>query len=210
MSGKGLFLDLDGTLANSLPALKEVYFSFLTSLGAKGSEEEFQRLNGPPLVQIVEALRGSHNLLGDPAKMIDLYLALTRQAHEKARPAEGAREILEHARRKRWKVAVVTSAPRSSALAWLARHSLSEKVDDVVGGDEVIRGKPDPAPYALALLRVNCEVAASLAVEDSPIGAHSAIAAGLSTCALAVSCDKSEWPPDVTFIKALSNLMEIL
>ena len=48
MSGKGLFIDLDGTLASSLTALKEVYFSFLTGLGAKGSEAEFQRLNGPP------------------------------------------------------------------------------------------------------------------------------------------------------------------
>ena len=37
----GLFLDLDGTLADSLTALKNVYHSFLASFGASGDEVEF-------------------------------------------------------------------------------------------------------------------------------------------------------------------------
>ena len=63
----GLFLDLDGTLADSLTALKNVYHSFLASYGASGDEVEFQRLNGPPLGEIIERLRMAHKLPGTPA-----------------------------------------------------------------------------------------------------------------------------------------------
>ena len=66
----GLFLDLDGTLADSLTALKNVYHSFLAAFGASGDEVEFQRLNGPPLGEIIERLRMTHKLPGTPADLL--------------------------------------------------------------------------------------------------------------------------------------------
>src|SRR5450755_4184406 len=143
LAGKGLFLDLDGTLADSLPALKAVYLSFLSGFGAKGGEAEFQRLNGPPLAKIIELLKQTHDLPGEQAELLELYSVMLRQAHESAQPAIGARELLQHARTFGWKVAVVTSSPRFSALKWLELGGLSDKVDVVVGGDEVVAGKPD-------------------------------------------------------------------
>jgi beta-phosphoglucomutase-like phosphatase (HAD superfamily) len=45
----GLFIDLDGTLADSLGVLRRVYFLFLREFDQEGSDAEFDRLNGPKI-----------------------------------------------------------------------------------------------------------------------------------------------------------------
>lgn len=207
---KGLFIDLDGTLADSLAALKEAYFSVLTKLGAQGSEAEFQRLNGPPLANIIEILQDTHRLPGDAAELMALYSHMIRKAHESAAPAYGAPLLLDRAQRKGWRVAVVTSSPRRSAEEWLTRNGLSKLVDVVVGGDEVTQGKPASEPYDLALALLHCIPSESLAVEDSRKGAISAVAAGLSTWVMADPSDRSGWPVEVNFIDHLTDLIEKL
>jgi HAD superfamily hydrolase (TIGR01509 family) len=210
LAGRGLFLDLDGTLADSLTALKGVYYSFLAGFGVSGDEAEFQRLNGPPLSKVVELLRTTHKLPDEPSDLLERYSVMLRKAHETARPAIGAQELLQHARACGWRIAVVTSSPRSSAQKWLDLGGLADKVDAVVGGDDVTAGKPAAEPYVTALSRLNCAAARSHAVEDSRIGARSAVAAGLKTWALAEPADRAGWPDRVVFIERLSDLLERL
>ncbi|MFO1109730.1 MAG: HAD-IA family hydrolase [Bradyrhizobium sp.] len=210
MDGRGLFLDLDGTLADSLTALKGVYRSFLSGFGATGDEAEFQRLNGPPLAKVVELLKVSHDLPGEPADLLEQYSVMLRQAHATARPAAGALELLNYARSRGWKTAIVTSSPRSSALKWLELGDLSGQIDTVVGGDDVTSGKPAAEPYMLALARLECSAVKSHAVEDSRIGARSAIAAGLNTFALSDPADRSGWPDGVVFVQRLGDVLERL
>lgn len=210
VTGRGLFLDLDGTLSDSLTALKGAYHSFLAGFSATGNEAEFQRLNGPPLAKIIELLKTAHNLPGEPRQLLEQYSIMIQEAHHSARPAIGAQELLQHARTCEWKVAVVTSSPRSSALKWLEFCGLSDKIDVVVGGDDVVTGKPAAEPYILALSRLGCSAALSHAVEDSRIGATSAIAAGLNTWALSDPDNRSGWPEGVIFIRCLADLKERL
>jgi HAD superfamily hydrolase (TIGR01509 family) len=207
---KGLFVDLDGTLADSVTALKGAYHSFLGGFGAAGTEVEFQGLNGPPLTRVVESLKEAHDLPGELRELTTLYSMMIREAHGTAPPLAGARVVLELARKRGWRIAVVTSSPHVAAREWVNRTQLFNQVDAVVGGDEVVRGKPAPDPYSLALARVNCKAAFSLAVEDSPIGALSAVCAGLPTCVLADPRDRSDWPAEVRFIDRLTDVMEFL
>ena len=58
----GLFLDLDGTLADSLGVMREIYERFLAEFGRAGSPEEFDRLNGPSLSDVLEILKRDHYL----------------------------------------------------------------------------------------------------------------------------------------------------
>jgi beta-phosphoglucomutase-like phosphatase (HAD superfamily) len=203
----GLFLDLDGTLADSLTALKNLSHSFLASFGASGDEVEFQRLNGPPLGEIIERLRMAHKLPGTPANLLQRYSAMVSQAHQSPRPAAGAYELLAHAGACGLKIALNTSSPKLSAQRWLAFGGLADKIDDVVGGDEVSAGKPAAEPYVRALSRLNCSAALSHAVEDSAIGAMSAVAAGLKTWALAPPNNRAGWPGQVVFIERLADLL---
>lgn len=207
---RGLFLDLDGTLADSLSVLRSVYEDFLRSFGKQASEDEFQRLNGPPLVQIIASLKETHSLNDDAAVLQALYLARMKDAYQNAPPVKGALEMVEKAHKLGWIVAVVTSAHKAPACDWLACNGLLEFMTDVVGGDEVVRGKPNPEPYALALVRSGCAPRLSLAVEDSRAGATAAIAAGLRTFVIAAANDRDGWPQDVHFLCNLSGMLEHL
>ncbi len=178
---RGLFLDLDGTLADTLGVLRQTYRDFLARFGAAGSEREFESLNGPPIPEIVARLKARHHLSGDAAELTTLYRSLMTEAHAAASPHDGAAALLSAARARGWVVAVVTSNPHAATRAWLARVGLADQVAVTVGGDEVARGKPDPEPYRLALARSRCAAAISLAIEDGMQGALAAIDAGIPT-----------------------------
>lgn len=51
----------------------------------------------------------------------------------------------------------------------------------VVTGDGVTRGKPHPEPYLTAAARLGVATSACIAIEDSPTGVRSAVAAGCVT-----------------------------
>jgi HAD superfamily hydrolase (TIGR01509 family) len=210
VTDRGVFIDLDGTLADSLTVLRGIYYAFLEKFGVKGNEAEFQSLNGPPLSQIVASLKNNHDLQDESECLISEYSAMVEEAQDTVPPTVGARIFLGRARQRRWRVAVVTSSPHAAARHWLERNHFSDQVDAIVGGDEVARGKPAPDPYRLAIARINCMPSRSLAVEDSRIGACSAVSAGLSTWVLAGSDDRSDWPAGVNFIECLTDMLETL
>jgi beta-phosphoglucomutase-like phosphatase (HAD superfamily) len=54
----------------------------------------------------------------------------------------------------------------------------------VVVGDDVANGKPHPEPYLLAARRLGVDPARCLAIEDSPTGVASALAAGCTVLAV--------------------------
>ena len=186
---RGLFLDLDGTLADTLPMLRRAYRDFLARFGASGSEREFESLNGPPIPEIVARLKTVHRLPGTAVELTARYRSLLDEAHRAAPPQDGAAELLTAARAHGWTAAVVTSNPHAATQAWLIRVGLADRVAVVVGGDDVARGKPDPEPYRLALARGGCEATTSLAIEDGVQGALAAMGAGLPTWRLGAGAE---------------------
>jgi beta-phosphoglucomutase-like phosphatase (HAD superfamily) len=56
--------------------------------------------------------------------------------------------------------------------------------DAVVTGDEVAHGKPHPEPYRAAARLLGVEPSDCVAIEDSPTGVRSAVAAGVPTIAV--------------------------
>lgn len=204
---RALLLDLDGTLADSLAPLKDVYRRFLGQFGVVGSEEEFQELNGPPLPKIITHLRRVHNLAPSEAELLALYRSLLRDIHNHVPPAEGALAVLQSARAQGWRIAVVTSSTHATAEQWLRQNGLHEWVEVIVGGDDVSRGKPDPEPYRLALQRLGADAAHSLAVEDSSMGVLAATDAGVPTLVINPSNVPSEhWLEGTRHIAAFSEV----
>jgi HAD superfamily hydrolase (TIGR01509 family) len=188
---RGLLLDLDGVLCDSLPALRFAYRRFLEEAGATPTDAEFESLNGPPLTEIVLRLKRARGLAGDPAQLLLRYRALVADAHASASPAEGAAEVLAQARRMGWRLAVVTSAPEASAAAWLQSQGLGGLIDALIHGEAVSRGKPDPEPYLTAAASIGCAPQRCLAVEDSEQGASAALAAGVRTLFLGAAVPQS-------------------
>lgn len=179
---KGLFLDLDGTLADSMPVMRQVYFEFMASLGRAGSDAEFDSVVGITLMQTVKELKARHGLAPEPLDLLRHYNSLVDRVYiTHAAPTPGARALLEAARAAGLYAAVVTSASRPVTTGWLAHHRLDALVAAVVAAEDVVLGKPAPEPYLKALALGGVAAGQGLAVEDSATGARAAMAAGIPT-----------------------------
>ena len=177
---KGIFFDLDGTLADNLDLMFVVYKQFLERFGRHATQEEFKSLNGPPLPEIIGLLMKRHSLAGPEEGLLETYNALLDELYVRARPAPGACHIIRKAKESGWVVAVVTSNSRCRTTTWLEYHQMAPFVDFVISGDDC-EGKPSPAPYIMAMEKGKCSAAQSVAVEDSFQGVQSALASGMKT-----------------------------
>jgi HAD superfamily hydrolase (TIGR01509 family) len=74
--------------------------------------------------------------------------------------------------------AVATSTRRSRAQRKLELAQLWRRIDALVGGDEIERGKPAPDIVLAAAARLGVDAAACIVVEDSEPGVEAALAAG--------------------------------
>lgn len=210
ISPRAVLLDLDGTLADSLSVMRLVYGQFLERFGASATDAEFDALNGPPLREVVLRLKAAHALPEALDSLFDIYYGLLDAAYAQVSPNPGAQIFLERAEARNCIVGVVTSNAAERTRAWLARVGISQLVDFVVGGEDVLRGKPDPEPYRLAAERTGCFFSEIVAVEDTYQGARSARDAGLRTFVLSPSSLLSQLPHGVERIDSLLNLSEQL
>jgi beta-phosphoglucomutase-like phosphatase (HAD superfamily) len=75
---------------------------------------------------------------------------------------------------------VATSTRRERAFAKLVDTALLARFRDIVGGDEVARGKPAPDIFLAAASRLRVPAAACVVLEDSDAGVLGAFAAGMT------------------------------
>ncbi len=206
-TAKGLFIDLDGTLADSIPVMLQVYHRFLEQHGRQGSDREFWSLCGPTLSSVVSSLRQSHSLSEPLGLLRRRYGQLVEKLHSEAPPKPGAEQLLGAAREANYAIAVVTSASHSLAERWLERQQLVALVDALIAAEMCPRAKPHPEPYLMALQQLACDAGTSLAVEDSPSGARAAVAAGLPTYVLgSPGKHPDSWPSTIEFVAGLTEL----
>jgi beta-phosphoglucomutase-like phosphatase (HAD superfamily) len=205
---RGIFFNLDNTLADSAGALRGAFDRFAALCGVAPSDEIFAEIDGVNVPMAAALLKRRWSL---PYTLDDLqrrYAPLIDAAFLDITPAPGAATTLETAFRNGWSVGVVTAVTGARSRAWLARTRLAAFVDIVVGGDQVVLGKPEPEPYRIALARSGCVRELSIAVEDSPVGARSALAAGIRCYAVAPEgAASAEWPEGVRLIGRLDELM---
>ena len=100
----------------------------------------------------------------------------------------GAAELLLAVRSAGIPTALVTSTGRR--LAEVALKTIgAENFDVVVCGDEVTKPKPDPEPYLTAATLLGVPISRCVAIEDSPSGTASALAAGAAVLAVPAELD---------------------
>jgi HAD superfamily hydrolase (TIGR01509 family) len=208
---RGLFVDFDGTLADTVPMLRKTYFNFLEGYGHTGSNEEFDSLMGPSLREIAGLLKDKYALQPTVDELVQHYRDLILEFYVQSAPMAGAPGVLQRAHEAGWVIAVVTSASERDVQEWLTHNSLDQFVAVVVGSESVSSSKPDPEPYLTALSRCACEPRQGVALEDTRTGATSAIAAGLSTFVIGPSpLNAGDWPGVKGFVNSFEQLAETI
>jgi beta-phosphoglucomutase len=188
---RAVAFDFNGTLSDDEPILLSVYQELFAERGRPLTEVEyFDTLAGRSEEAIIASWLGVRGATLDALveERVDRYLARCRAGET---VSAAVRDAVAYAAA-RVPVAVVSGAFRREIEPVLAGAELDGHVSVLVAADDVERGKPDPAGYALALERLG-GIAASEAVafEDTEVGVASAKAAGLRCIAVA-----GTHPPD--------------
>ncbi|MEU7790495.1 HAD family phosphatase [Amycolatopsis sp. NPDC049159] len=179
--------DMDGTLVDSEKLWDVALYETAEALGGKLSEEQRMTLVGSNMDDTAQYLL---EVVGRPvtpeaiASTGDQIRRRTAGLFDDALPwRPGAREALAAVKAAGLRSALVTSTERD--LTELALNTIGRGFFDVtVCGDEVDGlNKPHPRPYLKAAELLGVDPAWCVAVEDSPPGTASAVAAG---CAVLV------------------------
>lgn len=180
-SFEGVIFDMDGVLIDSEPLHFAVLAEVLGRVGHVYSRAENERFIGTTSAAMFSALIAQYRLPGTVRDYEQRYdealLQVLQQPHA---PAPGVAALLRRLRTLGRPVAVASSSRRLWVDATLRSLGLADAFAVMVTGDDVERGKPDPAIYLLAARRLGVAADRCVAIEDSPNGVQSARAAGMT------------------------------
>jgi beta-phosphoglucomutase-like phosphatase (HAD superfamily) len=171
--------DLDGVLVDSGVWHRAAWAALLDELGTEPSRPDYWRLTiGRPSEEAIPLLLGRTVPDGEAYRLArrkrDLYMRLSRQ---------GLRAVPR---------AVGTSASSWDVDNILAGVGLLRHFAVVVTADDVSFGKPDPEVYVLAARRLHADPAGCVVFEDSVVGIHAALAAGMRVIGVSTAYDEAE------------------
>ncbi|KWV32979.1 HAD family hydrolase [Micromonospora rifamycinica] len=180
-----MLFDMDGTLVDSEKLWDIALYELATAYGGTLTAAARRAMVG---TSMAASMRLLHDDLGQPerdprvsaewihARILELFRTGLRW-----RP--GALTLLRAVRAAGIPTALVTSSGR--ALVEVALDTLGRgSFDAVVCGDEVDSAKPHPEPYLTAARLLGVPIGRCVAIEDSPAGVASALAAGAAVLAV--------------------------
>jgi len=201
-----VLFDMDGTLVDS----EKVWDVGLTELagryGGVLSAVARAQMVGTSMAESMSIL---HDDLGQPWRDPDASVAWLEDRMRELFAAglvwrPGAAELLARLSAAGVPMALVTATRRhlvDVALETIGRSHFSA----VVAGDEVDETKPHPLPYLTAAALLGVDVRRCVAIEDSPTGVASALAAGAAVLAVPAEVDLSHLA-DVTLVASLADV----
>jgi phosphoglycolate phosphatase len=185
IAARGVLIDLDGTLLDTVPDLTSAVNAMRGQFGlpplaatqvaayvGKGADRLVHRA-------LTESLDGEVGA-GDFARAKRSFFEHYRRANGRAAVVyPGVREALALLRERGLSLACVTNKPREFTDALLNRAALSD-FDAVVTGDDTVEKKPHPAPLLRACALLDVAPSEAAMIGDSENDVLSARAAGCS------------------------------
>lgn len=193
---RALIWDVDGTLAETEAEGHRVAFN--AAFAEHGLDWHWDHARYGALLtvtggreRLLRDMRDRADAPADAAAREDLARRLhaSKNRHYAARVAApgiplraGVAELIAQAATRGWGQAIATTTSRDNVDALLRAHfgpAWQARFDAVVCGEDVVRKKPDPEVYRIALEQLRLSPAEALAIEDAPPGVAAACAAGI-------------------------------
>jgi len=170
---------MDGVIIDSHPSHRIAWRQFLHKLGKDVDDRTLDFvLDGRTRKEILLHFLGplTDEQLEEYGSRKD---ELLRNLGDKVQTIPGVVEFLDHLSRAGVRMALATSASKRRVCGTLQELGIAHYFETMVTGDEVLAGKPDPAIYRLAAVRMQEVPDRLLAVEDAVSGVKAARAAGM-------------------------------
>ncbi|MEV4668509.1 HAD family hydrolase [Microbacterium sp. LWO12-1.2] len=174
-----VLFDCDGTLVDSEPLCERAWRSVADDLGLPRTPDVSPA--GSSFEQRIGALRRHHPGLPPSADLYRAYWSrLSRLYRAELRPIVPVYDTAVRLRRSGVPVAVVSNSEQLRLEFTILCAAPRLSAEPLVGWSQGRRPKPAPDLYLLAADLLEVAPSRCLAVEDSPIGAEAALAAGMT------------------------------
>ena len=176
---RAVLVDLDGTLIDSEPGHQAAYQQFFTARGWDVDTETRRHFRGRRGSDVFATMPGPW-AGEDPDALVAEVLSYLDPEAAPPEPTPGAAEFVRTTHARGVPIALVTSANR----AW-AEYAVGELLGlrecfaTLVTWEDVVEGKPDPAPYLAGATALHVPPAEAMAIEDTVPGVESAAGAGI-------------------------------
>ncbi|MEM7756525.1 MAG: HAD family phosphatase [Cyanobacteria bacterium P01_A01_bin.40] len=181
MSLKAVFLDFSGVIIDDEAINQELIAEILLQENLRADSDEYTQYcrgrSDRACLKDILANRG--RILAD--EYLDKLLKTKAQGYrqkieqlsEIALPPH-LKDFLRELKAQNIAMGLVTGATRSEVEYLLEKLELAPYFDVIVAGDDLESSKPEPAPYLLAVQKLNLETSECLAIEDNPVGIEAA------------------------------------
>jgi beta-phosphoglucomutase len=224
---KALIFDMDGVLVDAMPFHYEAMKTAVKEItNIDLDKRTFYLLEGMPVEEMaleIFKLKGYHvdggskknnsreeSIIQISEEVAKRKKEIFREMNIIPKPYDGVRELISNDLRGCMK-AVVSGAAKQEVDTIIEQNFGKDNFDLVMNGDELEgKGKPDPAPFKVAIQRLNLNNNEALVVENAPLGIKSANDAGiysivtLNTSPLAIDDFKELISEDRIFKDTLS------
>ena len=178
---KAVIFDMDGLMFDSERATYEGYIEVCREYGCEMTLEFYKKMLGCPLPTarkfLTEEFQGKFPLDEGIGKV---HAYLDRRFRTLGVPKKkGLDEILEYVKQAGMKTTVATSSGRERVEEILRLAGVSDYFQELICGDEVERGKPNPDIFLKGCEKLGCMPQEAWVLEDSEAGIAAACAAGI-------------------------------
>src|SRR3954469_13206839 len=163
-NARALLLDLDGTIADTLPHVFNAYRHAVAPwVERPPTDAEVEATFGPAERECIAVMVPRADLDEAEARFHAYYEA---ELGRNVQLVQGIAEVIDHARSLGWRVGVFTGKGRRSAQFTLVELGLWDRVEHLVSSDDVARPKPDSEGVFQAAERLGVPVARILMAGD--------------------------------------------
>ena len=193
-----LLFDLDGVLADSTPSVVRAWSAWARRVGID-PDELLPKVHGRRAIETIRAARPDLDAEAELATLVADETTDNADTEE----IPGARALVSGLPPDAW--AIVTSGLREVATARLVASGVPiPRV--MITAESIERGKPDPDCYLKGAAALGVEPRDCIVVEDAPIGAAAARAAGMRLIALTTTHRADQLEPADLIVPDLTHL----
>ena len=181
---KGIIFDMDGVLIDAMPFHAEAMkIAIKQETNYEIDKKIVYQLEGMPSDNLVKEIFKKYNIKKElDQRLIEKISERKKQLFkeiEETHLIEGVRDLIEVLNECKCVKAIVTGAAKKEIELTIDKMIGLKNFDVVVSGEDVDVGKPNSAPFVVALQKMNIKPSECIVVENAPLGVEAANKAGI-------------------------------